>query len=76
MICLRYVQRGWGTGSTMSKRSSTGGYDPSGIDLDSEILENQLENQSRTMVNNLMTFGQDSIWRKNVRNHAEDGIVV
>ena len=23
-----------------------------------------------------MTFGQDSIWRKNVRNHAEDGMVV
>ena len=63
----------------MSKRSSTGGYDPSGIDLDEwEILENQLEESipNYDRVNRLMTFGQDSIWRKNVRNHAEDGMVV
>ena len=63
----------------MSDRSSTGGYDPSGIDLDEwEILENQLEESipNYDRVNRLMTFGQDSIWRKNVRNHAEDGMVV
>ena len=63
----------------MSNRSSTGGYDPSGIDLDEwEILENQLEESipNYDRVNRLMTFGQDSIWRKNVRNHAEDGMVV
>ena len=79
MISLRYVQRGWGAGTTMSNRSSTGGYDPSGIDIDEwELLENQLEESipNYDRVNRLMTFGQDSIWRKNVRNHAEDGMVV
>ena len=57
----------------MAGRSATGGYDPSGIDLDEwEILESQLEESipNYDRVNRLMTFGQDAIWRKNVRNHA------
>lgn len=63
----------------MADRSSTGGYDPSGIDLDEwEILESQLEESipNYDRVNRLMTFGQDAIWRKNVRNHAEPGMSV
>ena len=63
----------------MSGRSATGGYDPSGIDLDEwEILESQLEESipNYDRVNRLMTFGQDSVWRKNVRNHANPGMKV
>ena len=54
----------------MSDRSSTGGYDPSGIDLDAWTkLEEQLEESipHYDRVNRLMTFGQDKVWRKNVR---------
>ena len=63
----------------MAGRSATGGYDPSGIDLDEwEILESQLEESipNYDRVNRLMTFGQDAIWRKNVRNHAKPGMSV
>lgn len=63
----------------MAGRSATGGYDPSGIDLDEwEILESQLEESipNYDRVNRLMTFGQDSVWRKNVRNHATSGMKV
>ncbi|DAC57507.1 MAG TPA: class I SAM-dependent methyltransferase [Candidatus Poseidoniaceae archaeon] len=63
----------------MADRSATGGYDPSGIDLDEwEILESQLEESipNYDRVNRLMTFGQDAIWRKNVRNHAKPGMSV
>ena len=46
----------------MSKRAATGGYDPSGIDLDAwteleEQLEATIPNYDR--VNRLMTFGQE-----------------
>ena len=63
----------------MAGRSATGGYDPSGIDLDEwEILESQLEESipNYDRVNRLMTFGQDSVWRKNVRSHATPGMKV
>lgn len=63
----------------MAGRSATGGYDPSGIDLDEwEILESQLEESipNYDRVNRLMTFGQDAVWRKNVRNHATPGMKV
>ena len=63
----------------MSGRSATGGYDPSGIDLDEwEILERQLEESipNYDRVNRLMTFGQDAVWRKNVRSHAKPGMQV
>ena len=63
----------------MSDRSSTGGYDPSGIDLDAWTkLEEQLEQSipHYDKVNRWMTFGQDKVWRKNVRNHAEEGIKI
>ena len=63
----------------MGTRDATGGYDPSGIDLEAwTILEAQLEatipNYDR--VNKLMTFGQDKRWRRNVRNHASPGMKV
>ena len=63
----------------MSKRAATGGYDPSGIDLDAwteleEQLEATIPNYDR--VNRLMTFGQDKRWRRNVRNHASKGMKV
>ena len=63
----------------MSKRSATGGFDPSGIDLDAwteleEQLEATIPNYDR--VNRLMTFGQDKRWRRNVRNHATEGMKV
>ncbi|MEC7168211.1 MAG: class I SAM-dependent methyltransferase [Candidatus Thermoplasmatota archaeon] len=63
----------------MSKRAATGGYDPSGIDLDAwteleEQLEATIPNYDR--VNRLMTFGQDKRWRRNVRNHATKGMKV
>ena len=61
----------------MPDRSSTGGYDPSGIDLDAWTkLEEQLEESipHYDKVNRLMTFGQDKVWRKNVRNHAIEGM--
>ena len=63
----------------MASRNATGGYDPSGIDLDEwEILESQLEESipNYDRVNRLMTFGQDKAWRKNVREHAEPGMKV
>ena len=63
----------------MSDRSSTGGYDPSGIDLDAWTkLEEQLEQSipHYDRVNSWMTFGQDKVWRRNVRGHAEDGMKV
>ena len=63
----------------MSDRSSTGGYDPSGIDLDAWTkLEEQLEQSipHYDKVNRWMTFGQDKVWRKNVRNHAEKGMKI
>jgi len=63
----------------MSGRSATGGYDPSGIDLDEwKVLESQLEESipDYDRVNRLMTFGQDSLWRKNVRKHADPGMKV
>ena len=64
-------------GYIMGSREATGGYDPSGIDLEAwTILEAQLEatipNYDR--VNRLMTFGQDKRWRRNVRNHASAGM--
>ena len=63
----------------MSKRAATGGYDPSGIDLEAwteleEQLEATIPNYDR--VNRLMTFGQDKRWRRNVRNHATKGMKV
>ncbi len=63
----------------MADRSSTGGYDPSGIDLDAWTeLELQLEQSipHYDLVNKYMTFGQDKIWRKNVRGHAKEGMKV
>jgi len=63
----------------MSDRSSTGGYDPSGIDLDAWTkLEEQLEQSipHYDKVNRWMTFGQDKVWRRNVRNHAEEGMKI
>jgi len=63
----------------MASRNATGGYDPSGIDLDEwEILVSQLEESipNYDRVNRLMTFGQDKVWRKNVRGHAEPGMKV
>ena len=63
----------------MASRNATGGYDPSGIDLDEwEILESQLEESipNYDRVNRLMTFGQDKAWRKTVREHAEPGMKV
>ena len=63
----------------MGTRAATGGYDPSGIDLEAwESLEAQLEatipNYDR--VNKWMTFRQDKRWRRNVRNHAAQGMKV
>ena len=63
----------------MGDRSATGGYDPSGIDIDAwEKLELQLEETipNYDRVNRLMTFGQDKNWRRNVRNHASSGMKV
>jgi demethylmenaquinone methyltransferase/2-methoxy-6-polyprenyl-1,4-benzoquinol methylase len=63
----------------MADRSSTGGYDPSGIDLDAWTkLEEQLEQSipHYDRVNRWMTFGQDKVWRKNVRNHAKKGMKI
>lgn len=61
------------------KREKTGGYDPSGIDLEAWTeLEEQLvatiPNYDR--VNKWMTFGQDKNWRKSVAKHATDGMKV
>ena len=63
----------------MGDRSATGGYDPSGIDIEAwEKLELQLEETipNYDRVNRLMTFGQDKRWRRNVRNHAQPGMKV
>jgi len=63
----------------MGDRAATGGYDPSGIDLDAwEKLELQLEETipNYDRVNRLMTFGQDKRWRRNVRNHASPGMKI
>ena len=61
----------------MGDRAATGGYDPSGIDIEAwEKLELQLEETipNYDRVNRLMTFGQDKRWRRNVRNHATVGM--
>ena len=63
----------------MGDRAATGGYDPSGIDIDAwEKLELQLEETipNYDRVNRLMTFGQDKRWRRNVRNHATPGMKI
>ncbi len=63
----------------MSDRSATGGYDPSGIDIEEwNHLELQLEESipNYDRVNKWMTFGQDSIWRRNVRRHSRSGMKV
>jgi demethylmenaquinone methyltransferase/2-methoxy-6-polyprenyl-1,4-benzoquinol methylase len=63
----------------MGDRAATGGFDPSGIDIDAwEKLEVQLEETipNYDRVNRLMTFGQDKRWRRNVRNHATAGMNV
>tara|TARA_B110000444_G_scaffold19933_1_gene16583 strand:- start:5948 stop:6697 length:750 start_codon:yes stop_codon:yes gene_type:complete len=63
----------------MGDRAATGGYDPSGIDIEAwEKLELQLEETipNYDRVNRLMTFGQDKRWRRNVRNHATAGMKV
>ena len=63
----------------MPDRSSTGGYDPSGIDLDAWTkLEEQLEESIPHYDNviRLMTFGQDQVGRQNVRNHAIEGMKI
>lgn len=63
----------------MGDRAGTGGFDPSGIDIDAwEKLEKQLEETipNYDRVNRLMTFGQDKRWRRNVRNHATAGMNV
>jgi demethylmenaquinone methyltransferase/2-methoxy-6-polyprenyl-1,4-benzoquinol methylase len=63
----------------MATRDATGGFDPSGIDEEEWAklklqLEATIPNYDR--VNTLMTFGQDKRWRKNVRNHATEGMKV
>ena len=63
----------------VEKRKDTGGYDPSGIDLEAWTeLEEQLvatiPNYDR--VNKWMTFGQDKNWRKSVAKHALEGMNV
>ncbi len=63
----------------MPSRSSTGGYDPSGIDLEAwTVLEAELEATipHYDRVNRLMTFGQDRRWRAAVAAHAEPGMSV
>lgn len=63
----------------MAERSSTGGFDPTGIDEEEWlILERQLEQTipHYDKVNAWMTFGQDKRWRKNVRNHTTAGMKV
>ncbi len=63
----------------MGDRAATGGYDPSGIDIDAwEKLELQLEETipNYDRVNRLMTFGQDKRWRRNVRSHATPGMKI
>ena len=63
----------------MSDRSSTGGFDPSGIDDDAWTeLEKQLEATIPVYdkVNRIMTLGFDKGMRKHVRNHAKSGMKV
>ena len=63
----------------MGDRSATGGYDPSGIDLDAwSELEAELEATipHYDKVNAWMTFGQDKRWRKGVAAHASNGMSV
>ena len=63
----------------MSSRQATGGYDPSGIDLDAwTVLEAELEATipHYDRVNTWMTFGQDRRWRAGVAAHAEPGMKV
>ena len=60
----------------MSDRSSTGGFDPSGIDEDAWTeLERQLEATIPVYdrVNKIMTLGFDKGMRKHVRKHAKAG---
>jgi len=75
----RHIQRGRVYRTIMGDRAGTGGFDPSGIDIDAwEKLEEQLEETipNYDRVNRLMTFGQDKRWRRNVRNHATAGMDV
>ena len=61
----------------MTGRSSTEGFDPSGIDDDAwEELERQLEATIPVYdrVNRYMTLGTDKSMRKHVRNHASEGM--
>jgi demethylmenaquinone methyltransferase/2-methoxy-6-polyprenyl-1,4-benzoquinol methylase len=63
----------------MATRDATGGFDPSGIDEEEwNKLKLQLEATipNYDKVNRLMTLGQDKRWRKNVRNHATEGMKV
>ena len=57
----------------MSSRQATGGYDPSGIDLDAwTVLEAELEATipHYDRVNTWMTFGQDRRRRAGVAAHS------
>ena len=63
----------------MTGRSSTEGFDPSGIDDDAwEELERQLEATIPVYdrVNRYMTLGTDRSMRKHVRNHASEGMKI
>jgi demethylmenaquinone methyltransferase/2-methoxy-6-polyprenyl-1,4-benzoquinol methylase len=63
----------------MSDRSSTGGFDASGIDEDAwTVLERQLEATIPVYdrVNRIMTLGFDKSMRKHVRNHAKSGMKI
>ena len=63
----------------MADRSSTGGFDPSGIDEEAWTeLERQLEATIPVYdkVNKIMTLGFDKGMRKHVRNHAKPGMTV
>jgi len=75
----RHLKNRGDVGRCMGKRAATGGFDPSGIDLDAwSTLEQQLVSTipNYDRVNTWMTFGQDRRWRKNVRNHAQPGMNV
>jgi len=63
----------------MSDRSSTGGFDPSGIDDEAWTeLERQLEATIPVYdkVNKIMTLGFDKGMRKHVRSHASKGMKI
>ena len=64
---------------SMADRSSTGGFDPSGIDEEAWTeLERQLEATIPVYdkVNKIMTLGFDKGMRKHVRSHAKPGMKV